>query len=78
MFYLWDTDFDTCSLAMSVYAYTGTDRDALSRTDGRFVLYETEDVVYAAKLEPSNSEIQYEEITSAFHLIQKDWKTGET
>lgn len=78
LFYLWDTDFDTCSLAMSVYAYTGTDRDALSRTDGRFVLYETEDVVYAAKLEPANSEIQYEEITSAFHLIQKDWKTGET
>jgi len=78
LFYLWDPDFEMCSLAMSIYALSETDRVEQSQIDGRFVLYQTEDIIYAAKLESNSSEIQIDEMTTAFHLIQKEWKTGET
>jgi len=78
LFYLWDQNFESCSLEMSLYAFTGTDRLDMAQSEGRFVLYETDDTVYAAEFESDNSEIQYEEMKTAFRLIQKDWKTGET
>ena len=78
LFYLWDSGFEDCSLLMSVYAFTGTDRLEQAQVDGRLMLYETEDTVFAAKFESDIPEIQYEEMKTAFRLIQKDWKTGET
>jgi hypothetical protein len=63
-----------------IFAFTGDSRDAAAVEYNRFVLYRTDSVVYAAKLEASSAAwgITEEEIMKAFRLIVMDWQTGET
>ncbi len=80
LFYLWDEEFQDAQLLLSVFALTGANREEEAAQDGQFVLYRADGVTYSARLETLAREyaIAQEYFTSAFHLIQSDWKTGET
>lgn len=79
-FYLWDTEFSRTEKLMTIFALTGQDREEQAVSDGRVVLYEGETVIYAAELEVQAE--YYNDARSSlinnFHLIHRDWKTGET
>lgn len=79
-FYLWDEQYQYEQPVMSIYALSGQNREELSREDGRFLLYKTDTVTYAATLKTAaaSCEITEESLLRAFHLIQQEWKTGET
>lgn len=79
-FYIWDEGFNSAQKLMSIYAFTGQNREEQGLSDGRFILYKTDSVVYAALLEDSAKEhnLTQDKLVYNFRLIQKDWKTGET
>ena len=79
-FSLWDEAFRNCEKIMTVFAFTGSNRDEAAVEENRFVLYKADGVVYAAKLEAAalSCGITQESLTESFHLIHQDWKTGET
>ena len=80
VFYLWDEEFQEATAAFSIYALSGSDRQTQSTEDGRFVLFDSEDVIYAARLESglTASQITQNYLINSFHLIHQAWKTGET
>ena len=59
---------------------SGGSREEDATVDGRFAFYRAEGVVYAAKLEANAAGfgITENQLINSFHLIQQDWKTGET
>ena len=73
-------DFTTTEKLMTVYAFTGQNREEQGLADGRFVLQKTDSVVYAASLEEAALQYQLtqENVVYSFRLIQQNWKTGET
>lgn len=79
-FYLWDANKDTYEKLMTVFALSGNDREAEAKKNGRVVLSTTESVVYAAEIESCAEEYGFtkEHLPLRFHMIQQDWKTGET
>lgn len=79
-FYIWDEDFSETQKLMTVYAFTGQNREELGLTEGRIILQKTDSVVYAALLDETASEhgLTNEIAVHSFRLIQQDWKTGET
>lgn len=79
-FYIWDETFEKAEKLLSVYAMTGSDRELEAEENKRIVLYKTEGVVYAAKLEVTalSYGLTEENLAGSFHLIQMDWKNGET
>ncbi len=79
-FYIWDADFQSAEKLLTVYAFTGTNREDQALQEGRFVLHRTENVLYAGELEDGAYAygINKEYVTDGFHLIQQEWKTGET
>ena len=78
-FCLWDRKYEKLQKLWTVYVLTGEDRSNVAAEDGRFVLYKTDSVVYAASLEAAGAEagITQERLINSFFLIQSDWKTGE-
>ena len=78
-FGLWDSAGETLTDLWIIDVLTGEDRSAVAAEDGRFVLYKTETVVYACRLEMGGRElgVTQEMLTNAFHLIQSAWYTGE-
>ncbi len=79
-FYLWDEQFLFEQPVMTIFALSGQNREEQSQEDGRFVLYKTESITYAAKLDVAADacNVTKENLLRAFHLIQQEWKTGET
>ena len=79
-FYIWDQEFKSAQKLMSVYAFTGQNREEQGLSEGRFVLYKTESVVYSGLLDENAGAYDFtqEKVVYNFRLIQKDWKTGET
>lgn len=79
-FYLWSENYEDALQIMSIHVLTGQNRDELSQEMNRFVLYKTDSVIYAASLGSgvSGYGITHESLIRAFHLIQQEWKTGET
>lgn len=65
---------------LTVFAFSGDDREEQAVQDNRFVLLRTDAITYAARLEVASGllDITQEEVTGGFHLIYKEWKTGET
>jgi len=80
MFSLWDEAFRETEKIMTVYVLTGSQRESTAAQDGRFLLYRGDEVLYAAEVEDAASDygITKESMVYSFHLIHKDWKTGET
>ena len=78
-FCLWDRKYEQLQKLWTVYVLTGEDRSNVAVEDGRFVLYKTDTVVYAAYLEDEGigAGITQERLIDSFFLIQSDWKTGE-
>ena len=79
-FFVWDEQFKQTEKIMTIYAFTGQNREEQGLTEGRMILQKTDTVVYAAALSDAASEygITSEQAVFNFRLIQKDWKTGET
>ncbi len=80
VFYLWDDAGETYQKLMTIYALSGNDRKAEAQKNGRVVLSTTESLIYAAEIEPCAEEYGLEKahLPLRFHMIQQDWKTGET
>ena len=79
VFHLWNESFDKTQTILKITAQRGKDRSQ-QMTEDAFVLYATESVTYWATLaqEAYDYGITQDLITNRFHLIQRDWKTGET
>lgn len=79
-FFIWDEEYKTRSKLMTLYTFTGQNREEQGSSDGCFLLHKTDSVVYAAILEEIATEygLSQEDIIYSFRLIQQDWKTGET
>lgn len=79
-FYLRSPDTEEPQKILTVYTLTGQNREEQSTQEGRFVLHKSDSVIYSASLQPESEafDITQENVIRAFHLIQQDWKTGET
>lgn len=79
-FYLWDENFVSTEKVFAIYALTGQKREEQAVTGNRFVLYQGESTIYAAELLVASAGygMTRDSLIHAFHLIQEDWKTGET
>lgn len=79
-FYIWDSSFESTEKMLTIYAFTSADRETQATVEGRFVLYRSESVLYAAELEDAAYKfgITRDDVVNGFHLIQQEWKTGET
>lgn len=78
-FYMWDDGFGEAIPAFTIYALSGSDRETQATEDGRFQLYSSGDVIYAARLETDLQDygIDEEYLKNNFRLIHQDWKSGE-
>jgi hypothetical protein len=78
-FSVWDPDTDEAIPVYTVYVLAGADRDEECVRDGRFALYRTESVSFAAKLETAaeNYGITENSLKNSFRVIRQDWRTGE-
>lgn len=59
----------------AVFALIGADARELAQTDGRFILAEKGDVLYAGMILDEN--LTQEQLRSVFHFIFTDWNSGE-
>ena len=79
-FYIWDETFSQSQKLLTIYAFTGSNREEQAAQDNRFVLYHSDAVVYAANLDVTSAAygITQDTLIKSFHLIHQDWKNGET
>ena len=79
VFSQWNTGTRSAVPIFTVYAFSGEDRSALASSDGRFVIAEKGDTVYAAELgtSPWASELSEETLRKMFNFIHIDWNSGE-
>lgn len=79
-FYLWDEAYTNMEKLLTVYVLTGDNREDAAARDNRFILYNAENTIYAARLEAASAAwgLSSDTIIQAFHMIRMDWKTGET
>lgn len=79
-FYIWNEKFTETTKLMTVYAFTGQNREEQGLSEGRFILQKTDSVVYAASLEEAaqHYDLTQDSVVYCFRLIQQNWKTGET
>jgi hypothetical protein len=61
-----------------LYVLTGQKREEQATTGNRFVLYRTENTVYAANLDVASAVygMTQESVAGSFHLIFRDWKSS--
>lgn len=78
--YIWDKNYSSIARLMTIYTYTGQNREELGASENRFILHKTDSVVYAAKLEnlAEKYSITKENAVYSFRLIHEQWKTGKT
>ena len=79
-FYMWNSAYTEAVAVFTLYSLSGSDRVTQSTEDGRFVLHRGDDVIYAARFESDVAKygITEEYMIKSFHLIHRDWNTGET
>lgn len=79
-FFLWNEEFTQSEKILSVHILTGQKREEQAAIDNRFVLHRGDTTIYAARLEVAADTlgITREKLAGCFHLILKDWNTGET
>ena len=74
------TDSDgVISKLMTIYVFTGQEREEQAITDNRFALYRTESTVFAAHLDVTSAayNMNQETLIKAFHLITQNAGNGE-
>lgn len=76
---LWDKNYKKTQKILTIHAISAKNREELVRDGNYIVLLKTDSVIYAATLEEAGREIGLNEelLIRSFHLIQRDWKTGE-
>lgn len=79
-FHLWNDRFTKTQKIFTISAATGQEREEQSGNAARFIVHATESTTYWATLEEGAADygITEKKIVASFHLIQRDWKTGET
>ena len=79
-FYLWDESYQTATPLFTLYVFTGSARDEEAVQEGRFALYRSEGIAYAASLAEAAAKYAITEdyLINSFRLIRQDWQTGET
>ena len=79
-FHIWNDAFEKAEKVLTVFANSGQSREVSRSSTEQFVLYESDSVVYTAKLEAAGEKygLTAELVTNGFHLIKQAWKTGET
>ena len=79
-FSLWNEDFSESEILFSIHVLTGQKREEQAAIDNRFVLHRGEATIYCARLEVAadSLDITRQELVDSFHMILKDWNTGET
>ena len=79
-FYVWDENFEKAEKLLTLYSYTGSNRDLEAQQAGRIVLYKSDSTTYAVQLEVASLSygVSEENLRGCFHLIHLDWKSGET
>ena len=80
IFYLWNNTYTEALPLFTIYVMTGSDRETQANADNRFLLYRTDEIIYAARLESISAEygITKESMINSFGRIYQDWRTGET
>lgn len=65
---------------LTVYVFTGHQREEQAVLDNRFVLHRTETTIYAAHLGVASAayNLSKDSLIERFNLIVRDWQTGET
>ncbi len=78
-FHLWDPGYEKMEKLWEISILTGEDRSAVAVEDGRFVLLKTDTVVYACQVADAGLRlgISQEQLVNSFHLVRKEWRTGE-
>ena len=79
-FHLWNETFTETEKVLTITVVSGQNRAEQNGDTNRFVVYTTESTMFWATLSESahNYGITQDAIIKRFHLIQRDWKTGET
>lgn len=79
-FYFWNDDQSDVDKFLTIHVLTGPKREEQGTINNRFVIHRTETVVYAAQLEVASGAygLSREGLIHNFHLIVRDWNTGET
>lgn len=79
VFSAWTKSGGTAEAIVTVYAFSGDDRNQIAANDGRMILAEKGDVTYAAKLGTSKlaAQLNEERLRQLFHFIHIDWNSGE-
>ena len=79
-FHVLDEAGKEAEMIFSLHVLTGPNREEEAVAENRFVLYRSESVVYAAKLDAASVSygITQDSLMNSFRLIRQDWKTGET
>lgn len=79
-FYLWDTSFLETKKILTISAQHGQRRTDQQEAENSFILYTTESMTFWATLDEEAYDygVTRDMVISRFHLIQRDWKTGET
>lgn len=78
VFFVWDSD--TPKRVFSIAVLSGESREQTAAENAMRVLHRGDGILYAARIEASALELGLTEqsFINAFHLIRRDWKTGET
>ena len=79
VFSQWDDGTRTAEPIVTIYAFSGEDRNQTAASDGRMVLAEKGDVTYAALLGSSTlaRQLNQERLRQLFNFIHIDWNSGE-
>lgn len=74
-FYHWTQDMEEPEEFLTIYRLTGANRASRAVIDDRFVIFETSDVVYAAKFRDTKWDcgLDVDELREKFNLIKVDW-----
>ena len=78
-FYIWTAEPNECKKVFTVYTLTGPKRDEPASAEDTLLL-RTEAVTYCATLheDAASYGINRENLIQSFHLVESEWKTGET
>ena len=77
-FRVWNEETDSYDRILTLYVLTGQKREEQATTGNRFVLYRTENTVYAANLDVASAVygMTQESLAGSFHMIFRDWKSS--
>ena len=74
------SQFEKAEKLLTIQTLTDSDRELEATQGERFVVYKTDSVIYAARLEVAalSYGVTEEYLQDRFHLIHMDWKSGVT